>query len=145
MSIFQSLKNHTKSVLPILLVFLATIQITACNSQSSSVTNDQTTSNISNPNTNTGNGATYSNLTLAWIAPSERENNQPILLSDIAGYKIYYGNTQGTYKNSVTINDSVAENYTFTTLPTGTYYIVMTTLDTGGRESQFSSELTITI
>lgn len=145
MSIFLTLKNHTKSALPILLVFLAAIQLTACGSQSSSATGDQTTSSISNPNTNTGNGATYSNLTLAWIAPSERENNQPILLSDIAGYKIYYGNKQGSYNNSVTINNSIAENHTFSTLPTGTYYLVMTTLDTGGRESQFSSEVTITI
>jgi hypothetical protein len=65
-----------------------------------------------------------------------------MLLSEIAGYKVYYGTTQGKYPDSVTINDGTAEGYTFTGFSTGTYYFVVTTLDTDGRESKPSPEVT---
>lgn len=85
--------------------------------------------------------ANYS-VSLAWVAPAERADNTSLLLSDIAGYKAYYGPASGLYTNSVTINDGTAEGYTFTNLTTGTYYFVVTTIDTDGRESQYSTEVT---
>ena len=81
-------------------------------------------------------------VSLSWVAPSEREDSTPISLSEIAGYKIYYGTTPGQYTNSVDINDGIAEGYTFTALPLGTYFFVVTTYDAEGRESQFSAEVT---
>ena len=84
-------------------------------------------------------------IILSWVAPAEREDNSALSLSDIAGYKIYYGTTQSQYSDNVTINDSTATGYTFTSLPAGTYYIVVTTIDTEGRESQYSPEVVITI
>jgi len=80
-------------------------------------------------------------VTLSWVAPSQREDNTAIALSEIAGYKIYYGTTQGEYTNSVDINDGSAESYTFKAFPSGTYFFVVTTLDTEGRESQYSPEV----
>jgi hypothetical protein len=62
-------------------------------------------------------------------------------MSEIAGYKIYYGTTQGQYTNSAYINDGNAEGYTFKALPSGTYFFVVTTLDRDGRESQYSPEV----
>ena len=88
---------------------------------------------------------TAADITLSWVAPAEREDNSGILLSEIAGYKIYYGATQGQYSNSDTINDGTATGYTFTGLPAGSYYFVVTTIDTEGRESQYSPEVVITI
>ncbi len=84
-------------------------------------------------------------IILSWIAPAEREDNSALSLSAIAGYKIYYGATQGQYSDNITINDGTAVDYTFTGLPGDTYYFVVTTVDTEGRESQYSSEVTITI
>ncbi|RKZ55669.1 MAG: hypothetical protein DRQ44_17535, partial [Gammaproteobacteria bacterium] len=85
-------------------------------------------------------------ITLTWTAPAEREDNSALSLSAIAGYKIYYGTTQGQYSDSVTINDGTAVvNYTFTGLPAGTYYFVVTTTDTEGRESQYSPEAVTTL
>lgn len=81
------------------------------------------------------------NIRLAWVAPSERENNEPISLSEIAGYNIYYGTMQDQYNNSVIVNDGTAEDYTFTDLSAGTYYFVVTVYDTSGRESQYSTEI----
>ncbi len=84
-------------------------------------------------------------ISLAWTAPSEREDNTPILLSAIAGYNVYYGSELGQYPNTVNIADGTAVSYIFTDLPTGTYYFVVTTYDTDGRESQYSSVVIKTI
>ena len=89
--------------------------------------------------------ATVADINLSWVAPAEREDNSAISLSEIAGYKIYYGNTPGDYRSSININDGSATSHTFKGFPAGTYYFVVTTHDTAGRESQFSSVVTITI
>ncbi len=86
-----------------------------------------------------------SNVKLSWVAPSQREDNNPISPAEIAGYKIYYGTTSGNYTKSVQINDNSVYDYTLTGLAKGTYYIVMTTRDSDGRESQYSSVVTKTI
>ncbi len=82
---------------------------------------------------------------LSWVAPSEREDASPILLSEIAGYRIYFGTKQGSYNNTIEISDSTAMSYVFTKLTTGTYYIVLTTYDTDGRESQYSTEVMVSV
>ena len=81
------------------------------------------------------------NVSLSWVAPAEREDNTALSLSEIASYKIYYGSTQGQYTNSVAINDSTATGHTFTNFSSGTYYFVITTIDTDGRESKYSPEV----
>ncbi len=95
---------------------------------------------ITGVNETNNNTATVS---LSWVAPSEREDNQPISLSEINGYKVYYGTTPGQYPNKVTINDGTAVGHTFTNFPKGTHYFVVTTLDTAGRESQYSTVTTV--
>ncbi len=86
-----------------------------------------------------------SDVSLSWVAPAEREDNTGISLSEIAGYKVYYGTTQGNYNNSVDINDGTAEGYTFNNFSYGTYYFVVTTYDTERRESQYSTVVKIVI
>lgn len=84
---------------------------------------------------------TSANITLSWVAPAAREDNSALSLSAIAGYKIYYGTTQGQYSSSATINDGSATGYTFNNFSSATYYFVVTTIDTDGRESQYSPEI----
>ncbi len=86
-----------------------------------------------------------SKVSLSWVAPSEREDNNAISPYEIAGYKIYYGNTQGNYTNSISINDGDTYSHTINNLTSGTYYIVITTRDIEGRESKYSSVVTRTI
>ncbi len=88
---------------------------------------------------------TVADVSLSWVAPAEREDNSGISLSEIAGYKIYYGTSQGQYPNKININDGTAVGHTFTDFPAGNYYFVVTTLDTNGRESRYSTEVVITI
>jgi hypothetical protein len=84
-------------------------------------------------------------INLSWVAPSTREDNTPIALSEITGYHIYYGTAPDDYTNQVDIDDGSAVQKTLTGLPSGTYYIVITTIDIDGRESLFSDVTTINI
>ncbi len=104
---------------------------------------DGTTHTVKITITGTDENNALSDIHLSWVAPAEREDNSAISLSEIAGYKVSYGMTQGQYINSTTINDGTAVGYTYTDFPAGTYYFVVTTLDTEGRESQYSTEVKI--
>ena len=83
-------------------------------------------------------------LDLAWVAPSGREDSSGLSLSEIAGFRIYYGTESGSYENRHDIDDSTAVNAQID-VSMGTYYIVMTTIDTDGRESSYSPEVKVTI
>ena len=139
MTFSQILKQRFTSIL---IASLSLLQITACGSGSGG----NLTDSASQPGSNTDNDNNLEivNISLTWTAPSEREDNSAISLSEIAGYHVFVGTTKGNYPNSITINDGTATGHTFTNLPTGTYYFVVTTIDTEGRESQFSSEVVIT-
>ncbi len=108
---------------------------------------DTETTDTGTSGTDTTNQAssTVADIDLSWIAPSEREDNSALSLSEIAGYKIYYGTTQGDYRSSVNINDSSSVGHTLVDFPAGTYYFVVTIYDTEGRESSYSTEIKITI
>jgi hypothetical protein len=76
--------------------------------------------------------------TLSWVAPATRANGDPLALSEIEGYTLYYGESAGNYANSRQINDVSSTSITITDLPFSTYYFVVTTRDTLGKESAFS-------
>ena len=135
---FYFLKNRFTSILIIIFI---TLQISACSTEENPAV--ATTTFINSDTNSSDETNTTANVDLSWVAPAEREDNTPIALSEIAGYKIYYGSTQGQYPNSITISDSSATGHTFQSFTTGTYYFVVTTIDTEGRESQYSSEVTI--
>ena len=84
-------------------------------------------------------------FTLNWAAPAARSDGTPLSLADIAGYRVYYSESPGSYLNSVAVTDSSATSITVTDIPVGTYYMVMTTNDSGGRESGYSPEILKTV
>jgi len=89
--------------------------------------------------------APTSNINLSWTAPTQREDNTAISLSEISGYKISYGTSPGSYPNSVSLGSSSVVSHTFVDFASGTYYFVITTIDTDGRESQNSTSVSKTI
>jgi len=133
----------------IISTLIITLLISACSTEdlSTAVTSADTTTENPAINTDTvpvtDNESNSSSISLSWTAPSEREDNSPISLSEIAGYTVRYGTTMGQYPNMVTINDGSATSYTFSAFPAGTYYFVLTTIDTEGRESQNSGTATV--
>ena len=123
-----------------LITLSITLQLTACNSSNQSGTSDSNSSA-----SESSNSYDVRDIGLSWVAPSERENNQPMSLAEIAGYKIYYGPTPNQYNNSVNIKDGSADGYTFRGLRAGTYFFSLTTYDTDGRESQRSQPVKIAV
>ena len=74
-------------------------------------------------------------VTLAWDA-----NPEP----DIAGYKLYYGTSSGTYGQPQDAGNSTTA--TISDLAEGTtYYLAVTAYDSSGLESSFSEEVVHTI
>jgi len=63
-------------------------------------------------------------------------------MSEIAGYTVYYGTSKGNYPDSVAINNASDISVAISGLPLDTYYLVVTTRDTGGRESRYSKAVT---
>jgi hypothetical protein len=63
-------------------------------------------------------------------------------LTDLAGYKIYWGTTAGNYPNSVTINDATATTYVVDNLAPGAYEFVATSFNTSNVESSYSTPAT---
>jgi hypothetical protein len=78
--------------------------------------------------------ALAADVTLSWNA-----NTEP----DLAGYKIYYGASSGSYTASITIGTQTT--YTITGLASGTYYFVVTAFNSAGLESGYSNEVWTTV
>jgi hypothetical protein len=81
--------------------------------------------------------------TLSWIPPTTNTDGSP--LTNLAGYRIYWGTTQGTYPNSATLSNPGLTSYVVGSLTPGTYYFVATAVNTIGIESTFSTVASKTI
>jgi len=81
--------------------------------------------------------------TLSWTPPTMNTDGSP--LTNLSGYKIYWGTTLGTYPNSVTLSNAGLTSYVVDNLVPGTWYFVATALNSGGVESTFSSAASKTI
>ena len=86
-------------------------------------------------------GTTSGGFTLNWTAPTTRADGAPLSLADIDGYRIYYGNSSRNYTATLDVPDGSAQSASVTGIPAGVYYLVMTTYDNAGLESQYSPEI----
>jgi len=78
-----------------------------------------------------------SSVTLSWNAPTINEDGTP--MTDLAGYKIYYGLNSGNYTSN--INAGNVTTYQVNSLTEGaTYYFAVTAYDYSGNESIYSNE-----
>lgn len=92
-----------------------------------------------------GMGAGNSSIALSWTAPMVRADKTALLLSDITGYRIYYGVEKGRYLRRVDVDDSSATQATVSNIPSGKYFVVMTTVVDYGLESEYSPEQEVII
>ncbi len=87
---------------------------------------------------------------LDWTIPVAREDGSVLPLAAIDRYKIYYGSSSGNYTASLNVNSvdasgTAVSDFNLAEFSQGTYYFVMTTLDSGGRESPYSNEVKVVI
>jgi len=80
---------------------------------------------------------------LSWTPPTE--NTDGSTLTDLAGYKIRYGTSPGSYDTTVTINNPGLTSYLIENLGSADWYFVMTSFNASGIESSYSSEVSKTI
>jgi len=81
--------------------------------------------------------------TLSWVSPTQNEDGSQ--LTDLAGFKIYYGTSTGDYSNEITINNPGVTTYVVNNLPSNTWYFVSTAFNASGVESRFSNVASRTI
>jgi hypothetical protein len=79
-------------------------------------------------------------MTLTWIAPTE--NSDGTVLTDLAGYNLYYGVSAGNYPNRIRINNPSISTYIIENLLPDTYFVVATSFNASGIESVFSNMAT---
>jgi hypothetical protein len=75
--------------------------------------------------------------TLNWTAPQERTDGT--VLTDLAGYKVYWGSSPGKYPNSATLQGAGTTTYVVDGLTPGTWYFSASALDSQGLESRLSN------
>lgn len=78
---------------------------------------------------------TFGSSTLTWVAPTTNTDGSP--LTDLAGYRVYWGTAVGAYPSSQSVGNVLT--YVVQGLAPGTWYFVVTALNTAGRESATSN------
>jgi len=81
--------------------------------------------------------------TLTWTAPTQRTDGSA--LTNLAGYRIYWGTESRNYTKSVEIDNPAVTSYVIENLGPGTHYFATTAVDANGAESAYSNEATKTI
>lgn len=79
--------------------------------------------------------------TVAWTAPTENEDGTP--LTDLAGYRIYYGMVAGDYTETIVVDQPGLTSFVVDNLAPGKYFLVMTAVNGQAMESRHSAELAL--
>ena len=85
---------------------------------------------------------TSARVTLSWVAPALNEDDTP--LTDLAGYHVYYGESAGSYTDSVSVGIYPAVSID-NLGPGKTFYFSVTAFDLNGNESDYSNEVMATV
>jgi hypothetical protein len=76
---------------------------------------------------------------ISWTAPTENTDNST--LTDLAGFKIYYGTFPGDYDKTITIDNVGLSSYLVEDLDPSDWFFVMTAFNSSGIESAYSTEV----
>jgi hypothetical protein len=77
---------------------------------------------------------------LSWVAPTTRTDGTA--LTDLAGYKIYYGRMSGTYDYTIEVDNPGVLTYVVEGLVSGEWYFALSAYDASDIESTRSNEVT---
>ena len=79
---------------------------------------------------------------LSWVAPTQRDDGSQLV--DLAGYKVYYGQTSGRYTQVRDLADPTTTRASITELDLGAWFFAISVYDRAGLESQRSAEVSKT-
>ena len=82
-------------------------------------------------------GTATGSATLTWQPPTGNTDGSP--LSDLAGYRVYWGTTQSNYSSSTALSNPGLTSYVIEQLTPATWYFVVTAVNSTGVESNYSN------
>jgi hypothetical protein len=82
--------------------------------------------------------STTGSATLTWVAPTE--NTDGTAVTDLAGYRIYYGTSATDLTQEIDLAGTTSTSYVVSGLAPGTYYFAVTAYSTAGMESAESNQ-----
>lgn len=88
-----------------------------------------------------GGGPANGTATLSWDVPTTNADGTP--LTDLAGFKVYYGNASGIYTTIIDVGKITT--YVVSNLSPGPHYFTVTAYNISGYESDYSVESSKTI
>lgn len=103
--------------------------------------------NNGNGNGNNGNGngngvgQGSASFSLSWTAPTQ--NTDGSALTDLAGYRVYFGLNSGRYTEAIRIDTVGITRYVVDNVPLDTYFVVMTAVTAKGLESDYTNEVAV--
>jgi hypothetical protein len=80
---------------------------------------------------------------ISWNSPTR--NTDDSVLTDLTGFKIYYGMFVGDYDNTITINNAGLSSYLVENLAAADWCFVMVAFNSSGTESTYSAGVCKTI
>jgi Fibronectin type III domain len=86
---------------------------------------------------------TTGSATLSWSVPTENTNGTPV--TDLAGYHIYYGTSEGAWTSTITVLEATETSYVVSGLAPGTYYFAVVAFNSAGEDSPESNIASKTI
>jgi hypothetical protein len=86
---------------------------------------------------------TLGSVTLNWGAPTQ--NTDGSALTDLAGYRIYYGTSAGNLSNTVQVANAGLTSYMIDNLASGTWYFALKSYSSAGIESTASNPVSTTL
>lgn len=78
------------------------------------------------------------NTTLNWVAPTQNTDGSP--LTDLAGYKIFYGTSSGNYDHEIRLDNPGMTTHVVDNLVPGTYFFAAKSFNAKGVDGSYSSE-----
>jgi hypothetical protein len=112
--------------------------LSACSGASVvSSTSTTATGGATSTASSTSASSTDGTATLSWSAPTENADGTPV--TDLAGYRVYYGTSPGDLSQSIEVSGAQTTTYEVENLPAGTYYFAVAAYNTSGVESAQSN------
>jgi hypothetical protein len=82
-------------------------------------------------------------VTLSWLPPTENADGTP--LTDLAGYKIRYGQEPRSYETVINVSSAGLTTYVVEGLVPSTYHFTISAYRATGAESDFSNEAVVSL
>jgi hypothetical protein len=107
--------------------------------------NNTGSSELSNAAQITINQAELASIELTWDTPSAREDGSALSFYEIQGYVIEYGTSSTSLQNRVNVDNLLPNSLMISDLMPGNLYLRIATVDSDGRQGEFSQTISITI